>query len=98
MIESTYHIPGSDAVEAPSVDVQKNPGNLDAQVDIALLAVREALGNRYEPTQETLQHTRLIDMLTRLQATHRATIASDVMPVDIQPVVELRKSDVDLVA
>jgi ATP-dependent protease HslVU (ClpYQ) ATPase subunit len=92
MTESIYQIPGSTPENGETLGVPQQ--NLDdARVDIALRAVREALGTEYKPSAETLKHTRMIDMLTRLQTTKRATTA-----VDVQSAAELRKSDYDLTA
>lgn len=76
MTESIYQIPGSTPENGETLGVPQQ--NLDdARVDIALRAVREALGTEYKPSPETLEHTRRIGTVTRLHVAHRTSVASD---------------------
>jgi hypothetical protein len=77
MTESIYQIPGDSLDTGESIDVPQQTELSDARVNIALRAVRKAYRGEYLPSAETLRHTRIIDIATRLHTSHRNSVASD---------------------
>lgn len=78
MPESIDQIQGnlSSKKEFP-IDVVKNPELTDMSIDLARVAVDTSFGGEYVPNPETCEHTRIIDIVSRLHDTHRKSVARD---------------------